>query len=136
MVCERAFGAHLRAKTIHYARLPFFAIDHETVTRRREFVIAAAGLWMQHAGSEVLLSTRPNLRRQLAPFLKGVLALNLAISTVYTSAAIGQLGRPERDSLSMAHSLGRTGWPEPLVGSFILVPALLDAYRYLRPQHR
>lgn len=91
---------------------------------------------MQHAGSEWLLSTRPHLRRESAPFLKGVLAFNLATSAVYATAAIGKLGPPERDPLGMAASLGKKGWPEPAVGVLILAPAILDGYRYLNPDQK
>jgi hypothetical protein len=130
------FGAHPGTAPIHYAGIPFFAITHEPVTRKKEFVISSAGFWMQHAGSEWLLSTRPNLRDESAPFLKGVLAFNIATSVMYAGAAFGKLGPPERDPLGMANSLGRTGWPEPAVGALILAPALLDGYRYLKPDQK
>lgn len=130
------FGAHPGTKPMHYAGIPFFAITHEPVTRQKEFVISSAGFWMQHAGSEWLLSTRPNLRHESAPFLKGVLAFNIATSSMYAGAAIGTLGPPERDPLGMANALGKTGWPEPAVGALILAPALLDAYRYLKPDQK
>lgn len=130
------FGANPGTKPIHYAGIPFFAVTHEPVTRQKEFVISSAGFWMQHAGSEWLLSTRPNLRHESAPFLKGVLVFNIATSVMYAGAAIGKLGPPERDPLGMANSLGRKGWPEPAVGALILAPALLDGYRYLKPDQR
>lgn len=127
------FGANPGTKPIHYAGIPFFAVTHERVTRKKEFVISSAGFWMQHAGSEWLLTARPNLRHESAPFLKGVLVFNIATSAMYAGAAMGKLGPPERDPLGMATSLGKTGWPEPVVGALILAPALLDAYRYLKP---
>lgn len=130
------FGAHPNTMPIRYAGIPFFAITHEPVTRRQEFVISSAGFWMQHAGSEWLLSSRPHLRDESAPFLKGILAFNVATSVMYAGAAIGRLGPPERDPLGMSKSLGRTGWPEPVVGVIILAPALLDGYRYLKPDQK
>jgi len=130
------FGANPGTKPIHYAGIPFFAVTHEPVTRRKEFVISSAGFWMQHGGSEWLLSARPNLRHESAPFLKGVLAFNIATSVMYASAAIGRLGPPERDPLGMANALGKNGWPEPAVGVLILAPALLDGYRYLKPDQK
>jgi hypothetical protein len=130
------FGANPGTKPIHYAGIPFFAITHEPVTRQKEFVISSAGFWMQHAGSEWLLSARPNLRNESAPFLKGVLAFNIATSLMYSGAAIGRLGPPERDPLGMANALGKRGWPEPAVGALILAPALLDGYRYLKPDQQ
>jgi len=130
------FGAHPGTKPIHYAGIPFFAVTHKPVTRQKEFVISSAGFWMQHAGSEWLLSRRPNLRHESAPFLKGVLVFNLATSAMYAGAAMGKLGPSERDPLGMANTLGRNGWPEPAVGALILVPALLDGYRYLKPDQK
>jgi len=130
------FGAHPGTKPIRYAGIPFFAITHESVPRRQEFVISSAGFWMQHAGSEWLLTSRPHLRKESAPFLKGVLVFNVATSVMYAGAAFGKLGPPERDPLGMASSLGTRGWPEPVVGALILAPALLDGYRYFRPEQR
>jgi len=136
LVTGALFDAHPGTKPIRYAGIPFFAITHEPVTRQKEFVISSAGFWMQHAGSEWLLTARPHLRDESRPFLKGLLIFNLATSAMYAGAAIGRLGPPERDPLGMSTSLGRTGWPEPVVGTLILVPALLDGYRYLKPDQQ
>jgi hypothetical protein len=135
-VTSVAFDASPGTKPIRYAGIPFFAVTHRPVTRRKEFVISSAGLWMQHAGSEWILSARPGLRNESAPFLKGLLVFNIATSVMYAGAAMKRLGPPERDPRGVATSLGRTGWPEPAVGAMILAPALLDGYRYLKPgQH-
>jgi hypothetical protein len=131
-----AFGAHPRARRLDYGPIPFFSIQHDTVSRRKEFVIASAGFWFQHAGSEWVLTKRPNLARERAPFLKGVLAFNLAASVVYSAAAFGRFGPPESDTRSMAASLGHDGVGEPAIGVLILVPAALDGYRYLKPDSK
>jgi hypothetical protein len=127
------FGAHPGTKPINYAGIPFFAVTHETVSRKKEFIISSAGLWMQHAGSELILTRHSDLRHEPAPFLKGIMVFNTATSAVYATAAFGKLGPPERDTLGMAVSLGQRGWREPAVGVFILAPAALDVYRYFRP---
>jgi hypothetical protein len=127
------FGASPRVRPLHYGLIPFFKIDHNPVSRRKEFVISSAGLWMQHADAEWILTARPDLRREHAPFLKGILAFDLATSTMYSVAAFGRWGPPERDTRGIAVSLGKTGAPEPLVGALVLAPAVLDGYRYLRP---
>jgi hypothetical protein len=106
------------------------------VTRRKEFVISSAGFWMQSGGSEWLLTQRPHLKDQHAPFLKGLLAFNLGTSVFYSVAAFGSLGPPERDTRGMAVSMGKDGVPEPLVGVLVLAPAALDAYRYRHPDAR
>ena len=129
-----SFGASPRLRPIAWGGLPFFAIDHDPVSARRELVISSAGFWAQHAGSEWLLSTRPRLRHERAPFLKGMLAFNLAASAVYSVAAFGAFGPPERDTRGMAVSVGEDGIAEPVIGVLVLGPALLDGYRYLRPE--
>jgi hypothetical protein len=130
------FGARPDTKPIRYAGIPFFAVTHDPVSRKKEFVISSAGFWMQHAGSEWLLTARPDLRHESAPFLKGVLAFNLATSAMYSVAAFGEIGPPERDPRGVASSLGRKGWPEPVIGALILAPALLDGIRYVWPDQR
>jgi len=128
-----ALDAHPGVKRISYGPLPFFAIDHARVSRRKEYVVSAAGLWFQQASAEWILTSRPRLRQESAPGLKGVFAFHLATSTVYSVAAFGHFGPPERDTRGMAVSLGRRGVPEPIVGVLVLAPAALDGYRYLRP---
>ena len=130
------FDAHPRARRLDYGFIPFFSIDHDPVTRRQEFVITSAGFWMQHATSEWVLTARPNLESERAPFLKGLLAFNVGASVVYSAAAFGRFGPPERDTRGMAAYLGDDGVPEPVVGLIVLAPALLDGYRYLNPKSR
>jgi len=127
------FHAHPGTEPIRYAGIPFFAVTHEPVSRRKEFVISSAGLWMQHAGAEWILTSRPDLRHQSAPVLKGILLFNTATSVVYATAGVGRICPPQRDTLGMASSLGRRGWPEPVIGAMVLAPAALDVYRYYRP---
>jgi hypothetical protein len=134
LIAGVSFGASPRVRAIEFGGLPFFAIDHDPVTARRELVISSAGFWVQHAGSEWLLSTRPQLRHEHAPLLKGLLAFNLAASAVYGAAAFGAFGPPERDTRGIAVSVGKDGIAEPVVGALVLGPALLDGYRYLRPE--
>ena len=129
-----AFGAHPRVRPLEDSAIPFFKIVHDPVSRRQEFVISSAGLWMQHAGSEWMLTARPHLRDEHAPFLKGMLAFDLATSTMYSVAAFARAGPPARDTHGMAASLGRTGVPEPAIGLMVLAPAVLDGYRYVRPE--
>jgi hypothetical protein len=127
------FGAHPSVKRIDYGPIPFFAIAHQPVSRRKEFVISAAGMWSQQASAEWLLAEHPNLRDERSPFLKGVFAFHLATSVVYGVAGFGRIGPPERDTRGLADSLGRDGIPEPAIGALVLAPAVFDGYRYLRP---
>jgi hypothetical protein len=133
LIFAAAFGAHPSVDPIRFGGIPFFAIGHDAVTRRREFVISSAGLWMQAGSAEWVLTRHPRLRDENAPALKGLLAFHLVTSGIYATAAFGRIGPAERDTLGLAESLGRDGVPEPVVGILVLAPAALDAYRYLRP---
>jgi len=128
------FDANPRVSGIRYGPVPFFAIIHDPVPRRQEFIISSAGFWMQHGGSEWLLTARPGLKDEHAPFLKGLFAFNLAASAVYSTAAFGTFGPPQRDTRGMAATLGHDGIREPVVGFLVLGPAVLDGYRYLHPE--
>jgi hypothetical protein len=134
VIFSATFDANPRVEPLHYGFIPFFKIEHDPVTRRQEFVISSAGFWMQYVDSEWILTARPNLRHEHQPFLKGILAFDLAASTMYSIAAFGQFGPLERDTRGMAVSLGKDGWPEPVVGVIVLAPAALDGYRYLHPE--
>jgi hypothetical protein len=133
LVFDAAFGAHAGVRKVSAGFIPFFAITHEPVTPLREFTISSAGFWVQHAGSEYLLSRRPNLREEHAPLAKGLLAFNVLTSVVYAGAAFVQHGPSERDTRGMALS---ADIPEPWIGASILAPAVLDGARYYRPRSR
>jgi hypothetical protein len=126
-------GAGPGVKSVSFGPLPFFAITHHEVSPAREYTIASSGFWMQHASSEWLLTRRPHLRHERAPIAKGVLAFNVLASAAYATAAFGRFGPHERDTRAMASALG-VG--EPWVGGMILAPAVLDTWRYVRPESR
>jgi hypothetical protein len=127
------FEASPGVKKVSYAGIPFFAITHEGVSPGREFVISSAGFWVQHATSEWLLTTRPALRSEHAPFAKGILAFNVLTSVMYAGAAFARTGPAERDTRGIALS---ADIGEPWVGALVLTPAALDVVRYLRPEWR
>ncbi len=108
VITSLTFGANPQVLRLQSGPVPFFVIAHDPVTRRQEFVISSAGFWMQHVTSEWMLTARPNLSRESAPFLKGLLAFNVGTSVVYSVAAFARSGPPERDTRGMAVSLGRT----------------------------
>jgi len=129
------FGAHPSIKRLDYGPIRFFRIDHDLVTPKEEFVITSAGFWVQHVGSEWILTAHPDLRHESSPFLKGILGFNLATSAMYATAAFGQFGPDARDTLGIAVSYDDgKGMPEPVVGALILAPAVLDGWRYLHPE--
>jgi hypothetical protein len=130
LVLNVAFDASVGLRKVTFGPIPFFAITHEPVSPVREFAISSAGFWVQHLSSERILSTRPRLRHERAPLLKGLLAFNVLASVAYSGAAFTTTGPDERDTRGIALS-GRVA--EPWVGAMILAPAALDAARYYRP---
>ena len=121
-------------RAVDFHGIPFFAITHrETQSPREEYAISAAGFWMQHATSEWLLTRRPRLRSERAPLAKGVLAFNVIAGAAYAGAAFARTGPGERDTRGMADSLGIA---EPWVGAMVLAPAVLDTWRYFKPESR
>jgi len=132
MATGAALGARPRIDRLSIP-LPFMVVHYDPVSRRREFAIASSGFWLQHLVSECLLTAQPELRRTAAPFRKGLFAFGVGTSALYAIAALTTTGPRERDTRSLATSLGRDGVPEPAAGALILAPAVLDVYRYYRP---
>jgi hypothetical protein len=131
LLFDGLFGADPGVKKVSFHGLPFFAITHSGgLSPRREFIIDSAGFWVQEATNEWILTRRPQLRRERAPFVKGVFAFNVLASVAYAGAAFARTGPVERDTRGMADALR---WKEPYVGVLILVPAVLDAVRYFHP---
>lgn len=134
LLFDFVFNADPSITKVQLGGIPFFAITHRNdLSRRREYTISSAGFWMQHAASEWILTRRPNVRAEHAPVAKGVLAFHVLLSAGYGTVALARAGPIERDTYSMAGSLQVD---ERWVGTMILAPAALDAYRYFRPDSR
>jgi hypothetical protein len=115
---------------VDFHGIPFFAVTHRAgLPPRRELTISSAGFWVQHGGSEWLLTTRPHLRDEHAPFAKGALAFNVLTSVGYAGAAFARTGPLERDTRGIAAS---ARIDERWIGAMILAPAVLDAVRYYK----
>ena len=128
------FDAEPGIRRVDFHGIPFFAITHRpALSPAREFTISAGGFWVQHAGSEWLLTKRPRLRFEKAPLAKGVLAFNVLAAGAYAGAAFARTGPGERDTRGMAVS---SGIDERWIGALILAPAVLDAWRYFDPDAR
>ena len=128
------FDADPRLEGVNFHGLPFFAITHRAdVSRRQRFVIASAGFWVQHAGSEWILTRHPTLRTKPSPLRKGALAFNVLASVAYAGAALARTGPLERDTRGMAEG---TGLDERAIGVLVLAPAVFDTVRYFRPEAR
>ena len=125
------FDARPGIDAVDFHGIPFFAITHRAgLSPRRELTISSAGFWVQHGGSEWLLTRRPRLRHERGAFAKGALAFNVLTSAAYAGAAFARTGPPERDTRGIAAS---AGIGEPWVGALILGPAILDTWRYFDP---
>jgi len=128
------FDAQPYVKRVHFGPLPFFAITHPgDLSPRREFVVSSAGFWTQEATSEWILTRRPDVRHEDAPFAKGMLAFNVLTSVGYGIVAFAKAGPVERDTRGMASSIRVD---ERVIGALIIAPAVLDAYRYFKPGSR
>jgi hypothetical protein len=134
LLFDAAFNGHAQLEEVHFGRVPFFAITHRPdLSPRREFAVSSAGFWTQEATSEWLLTKHPDLRHEHAPFAKGVLAFDVLTSAGYAIVAFAKAGPFERDTRGMASSIGID---ERAIGAMVLAPAVLDAYRYLKPHER
>jgi len=133
LIFDAAFGASPGLAKVSFGGIPFFAITHDPVSPTKEFTISSAGFWVQHGTDELLLSRDPHVRDRRSPFIDGVLAFNVLTSIGYAATAFAQAGPLERDTRGMAVSAGVA---EPVVGAFLLAPAVLDAWRYYRPEDR
>jgi hypothetical protein len=134
VIVDLALGEKPGLRKVDFHGVPFFAITHTSgLPHRKEFTISSAGFWVQHAENEWLLKRRPGLRRERAPFAKGVFAFNVLASVAYAGAAFARTGPEERDTRGMAAS---ARVDERLIGALVLAPAVLDAWRYFHPNAR
>jgi len=134
LLFDVGFDADPSLKRVDFHGIPFFAITHRPdLSPRRELAVSSAGFWVQHAGSEWILTRRSALRDEAAPLLKGILAFNVAASAAYAGAAFARTGPYERDTRGIADA---TGIDERWVGTLLLAPAALDAWRYFHPQSK
>jgi hypothetical protein len=94
---------------------------------QKRFVIASAGINSQTITSEWILTRHPRLAEESRPFLKGMLAFD-----ILTSAGYALVGRkdPDGDLRGMSEALKVN---DLIVGGMVLLPAVLDLYRYYHP---
>jgi hypothetical protein len=131
LVLDFAFDAKPRVKRVELGGIPFFAITHRSdLSPRREYAISSAGFWVQESWNEILLTRRPMLRQAHAPLVKGAMAFNILASIGYAAVAFAKTGPVERDTRGMADAVRVD---ERAIAALVLAPALLDGYRYFRP---
>jgi hypothetical protein len=131
VIANYALNTDLYLKSVHYGPIPFFTIQPgRPLSNREHYITASAGFNAQHIINELLLTKHPNLREEDKPFLKGIVNFNFWLTMGYAATAFAGTGPDERDTKGMADSLG---WNERWVGAMILVPTVLDTYRYKHP---
>jgi hypothetical protein len=134
LVFDAAFDAQPQLQWVHFGPIPFFAIaPTRPLSARQLFTVTSAGFWTQELTSDLLQPQHRDLRHERAPFAKGMLAFDILTSIGYAATAFAQSGPAQRDTRGMAASLDV---PEPAIGALILTPAILEAYRYFRPESR
>ncbi|NQT13287.1 MAG: hypothetical protein HQ582_11095, partial [Planctomycetes bacterium] len=131
LIANLAVGSNPDLKGVEFSIVPFFTIEPgRKLSDREHYITASAGFNAQHIINEWLLEKHPNLRNEDEPFLKGLATFNFWLTVGYSATAFAGYGPDERDTKGMADSLG---WSEDSIGALILVPSLLDAYRYKHP---
>jgi hypothetical protein len=134
LIFDALFDANPKITHVQFGPFPFFAVSHRTdLSPRREFTVSSAGFWVQEATNEWLLTRRPHLRREHAPLAKGVFAFNVLNSIGYGAVAFAKAGPVERDTRGMAAAISVD---ERAIAAIVLGPALLDAYRYFKPESK
>jgi hypothetical protein len=78
------FGASPGIKKVSFARIPFFAITHDTQSPVREFVISSAGFWVQETSNEILLTRHPRPPRSACAVLQRAAGVNTLASVAYS----------------------------------------------------
>jgi flagellar motility protein MotE (MotC chaperone) len=124
-----ALGAHPGFERLDYGFIPFFAVTHDTVTRRREYVISSAGFFAQHLANEWLVSETPRLRDLGECEVKHGVRLHLVnlYAEPLGNAAPPQKFQQGKATPSTAEKPARrssAGWIAALVGVAILAAGL------------
>ena len=133
LLLDAVFGAEPEFKRVTFGPFPFFAIIHAELSPKREFAVSSVGLWIQDGVNEWILTKRPDLRKEDAPFVKGMVAFNALTSIGYGAVAMAEAGPYERDTRGMADA---SGVDERVIGALVMAPGILDAYRYYRPESK
>ncbi|MGB8294707.1 MAG: hypothetical protein WCG85_04705 [Polyangia bacterium] len=107
--------------------------EHYWAGRPGLYTIVSAGIQCQHYEDEFILTRRPGLRMDSAPFRKGMLAFNTLLSIGYVLANWTGV-EPVDGDIQGIHRDG--GAPRLLLSSMILGIAAVDIARYYYPHAR
>ncbi|MEI6225144.1 MAG: hypothetical protein WCS72_10345 [Deltaproteobacteria bacterium] len=92
--------------------------------------IVSSGILCQEITDEIILTERPRIRYETAPFLKGMLLFNTAASVAYGIANLAGIEPPEGDLRGLDRS---SGVPHGVFAALVLSTAALDVARYFLP---
>ncbi|MGB7814090.1 MAG: hypothetical protein WBP56_23460 [Polyangia bacterium] len=107
--------------------------EHYWAGRPGLYTIVSAGIQCQHYEDEVMLTWRPGLRTDDAPFRKGMLALNTLLSIGYVLANWTGVEPTDGDIRGISRDGGA---PRLLLSSMIFGIAVVDIARYYYPRVR
>jgi hypothetical protein len=113
---------------------PFFAVEPCcNLTKGEQAFVASAGFFTQNVATELILFGAPRLRSKHHPFLKGMLFFNIGLSLGYGLTGLAGIGPDQSDVNTMSRGIDRPAW---FVGTLLVVPAVIDIYRYLVPDSK
>jgi hypothetical protein len=126
------FGKSVSFVRVDLGPIPFFAIQPCcNLTPRENYVIGSAGFVVGDVSSELILQIAPRLRSHRHAFLKGVLVFDIVLAAGYAITGFAGIGPPQSDVNTMARGLDVPPWQ---VGIMLMVPAVVDLYRYFVPR--
>jgi hypothetical protein len=92
--------------------------------------IVSSGILCQEITDEIILTERPRIRYETAPFLKGMLLFNVATSVAYGIANLAGIEPPQGDLRGLD---AVSGVPNGVFAALVLGTAALDVARYFLP---
>jgi hypothetical protein len=99
---------------------------------RGKYAIVSAGYNVQHISDEIILTRSPDLVYKHAPYRKGILLFNVFLSCMYSVGVWTGLQDPHGDLAGMGRA---SGYSEVGLSMALMLPAILDTYRFFVPSH-
>lgn len=131
LVLDGVLRAHPTFVPVRLGRVPFFAIQPNRIRSDRQlYAITMMGFLAEAITNDIVLSRRPHLSTQHAPFLEGMLGFNAGLDIGYAITGLANVGPPQSDVNSMARAARIPRWA---VGLMLLVPTAFDIVRYAAP---
>ena len=134
LLFDAALNTEPKIVGVKLGPFPFFAIEPTRVRNNQQrYVIAQAGTMMESIYSEAILQADPHIREQKHAFLKGMLLFHVVLDAGYAITGLAGIGPAQSDVNTMSRALGVPPWG---IGIMLMVPAVVDTYRYFMPESR